>query len=83
VIQDHLAYEEDRALELILRHHFGDNFPERQRKLKRDLATLINWCVAVEATKGKFSLRADEHPPFLLVLLGQMGIYNKQEVEKS
>jgi hypothetical protein len=75
VIKDHLEYEEQHALEAILCHHLSPGAPHGP--LKRDLATFINWVRATEATKSKFSVLADEHPPFLIVLLGQMGIYSK------
>ena len=70
MINDFLPYEEQHALEAILRHH-GKG---QDSALAKDLATLCNWIRLAEQARFNRSLR----PPFLLVLLSGMGIYGSE-----
>jgi hypothetical protein len=84
MIKDHLEYEEQHALEAILRHHLPDEVPVGglvdYGPLKHDLATFINWMVEVQKAKTKFG--NPPQPPYLLALLGQLGIYGREVVKK-
>jgi hypothetical protein len=82
MIKDHLEYDQQHALEAILRHHLDlpGLDPVRRGQLKHDLATFINWIIAEKDSKLRFGSGGE--PPPLIVLLGQMGLYSKHEAEK-
>lgn len=71
MIRDFLDWETQHALELILHHHGVDD-----PVLTKNLATLINWVKADQEAKRRFG---GDQPPYLLVLLGQMGIYTPKK----
>lgn len=75
MLSDMLPYEEQHALETILSHHEVDN-----PQLTKDLAMFCNWVREDEKDKGRFGA---PQAPFLLVLLGQMGIYAKRLKARS
>lgn len=68
-----LPYEEQKALEQILRHHQVED-PE----LTKHLAEFINW--VKDAEKAKSSFHRTE-PPFLIGVLSSMGIYGGEVLE--
>lgn len=74
MINDFLDYEAQKTLEAICRFHGADD-PE----LIKHLATFANWIRADE--QAKFNRNAK--PPFLLVLLSQMGIYGAAALEPA
>ncbi len=75
MIRDFLDWEEQHALELILKHHGVDD-----PALVTHLAQFINWIKADDEAKRRFG---GPKPPYLLVLLGQMGIYTPKEKEPT
>jgi len=81
MIKDHLEYDQQHALEAILRHHLGPPLEGEllEQELKRDLATFINWIIAEKDSKLRFGPGGE--PPPLIVLLGQMGLYSKEKAE--
>lgn len=70
MINNFLPYEEQDALEKILAHHGVHN-----EELTKALAMFGNWIRADERSKANFG--GEPPPPFLLVLLGQLGLYTK------
>lgn len=72
MINNFLPYQEQKALEAIARHHGVDS-----EAFLRDMAIFANWVRTDEKDKGRLS-RVPE-APFLIVLLGQMGIYTKSK----
>lgn len=70
MIKSYLPYEEQKALEAILRHHSVDD-----EKLRNDLATFANWIRLDEADKTR--LNRIPQAPYLISLLSGMGIYGK------
>jgi hypothetical protein len=69
MINDFLPYEEQKALEAILRKH-GKG---QDTMMAKDLATFCNWIHAHDQAQTRFNRTAE--PPFLLTLLSSMGIY--------
>ena len=68
-----LPWDEEDALRRILRHH---NVAV-SREIVRDLSTLINWMLECERAKSHLT---ETPPPFLLTVLGGMGIYGAEVV---
>ena len=75
MLQSHLPWEEQDTLVKILRYHGVDD-PD----LTKHLAEFCNWIRADERAKGRFGA---EQPPFLLVLLSQMGILTPKKKEPA
>lgn len=76
MLSSYLDYQEASTLKAILRHHGV----EPTDKLVDNLGTLLNWTRADERAKHRLTAGADQ-PPFLLVLLSQMGIYGNAALE--
>lgn len=74
MISDRLPYDEQDALETILRFHGADD-----PALVNRLATLINWVHEFERAK----LDRSRRPPFLISLLGMMGIWGKDALKPN
>lgn len=73
MISDHLPYEQQDALERILRHHGVDD-----PALIKDLATFGNWIALDVEDKTHFRV---PQAPFLLALLGMMGVLHPKKKE--
>ena len=73
MLNDFLPYEEQDTLRKILAYHGADD-PE----LVKHLAQFCNWIHEYE--RAKFQLHPEE-PPYLLVLLSQMGILTPRKKE--
>jgi len=78
MIHDSLPYEEQHALETILRHHGVDPRGDGTQ-LTKDLAQLGNWIH--QAERSKFD--RNQKPPFLIALLSMMGIYGKKDPDRD
>lgn len=76
MLHDFLPPGEHEALEAILAHH-GVTDPA----LTKHLARLINWVHLEEQVKGQ--VQPPKYPPYLTVLLGQMGIYSRKEASRA
>ena len=76
MLSPYLDYQEATTLKAILRHHDIDPTD----KLVENLGTFLNWTRADERAKHRLTGGADQ-PPFLLVLLSQMGIYGAAALE--
>jgi len=75
MLKDYLAYDEQQALESICRFHNVDD-----SELIKHLAEFCNWTRADEAAKGHLG---GDSPPFLIVLLSQLGIYGGAALAKA
>jgi hypothetical protein len=75
ILNDWLDYDEQQTLEAILRFHEVED-PD----LVKRLATFINWVRADEKAKSRLQ---GEQPPYLLVLLSQMGIWGKNALSPA
>ncbi len=64
-----IAYDEEQALKAVLNHHDVKDDPD----LTEDLCHLIEWAHEDEAHR----LGGGSPPPFLVTLLGQMGLYTR------
>lgn len=71
MLKSWLDYDERGALQAILRHH-GIDPDDGDGQLLADLSTFCNWTRADEQAKAGLT---GQHPPLLLVLLGQLGIW--------
>lgn len=77
MIEESLPYEEQHALESILRHHQIDPKSDEGKALAKDLAALGNWIHDYE--HAKFDRNAT--PPLLLAFLSTRGIYGSDVLE--
>lgn len=77
MIEESLPYEEQHALESILRRHQIDPKSDDGRALAKDLAALGNWIH--DAERAKFN--RNDTPPLLLALLSTRGIYGRDVLE--
>ncbi|MGZ3336138.1 MAG: hypothetical protein ACXVB5_11490 [Isosphaeraceae bacterium] len=68
MIHSWLPHEEQDALRKILAHHGLDD-----TELTRHLAEFCNWIHLHEQSKN-----SPQHPPFLITVLGGMGIYPRR-----
>lgn len=75
-MKSHLDYPEGDALKRILRHH---DIP-LTGALMDNLGQFINWIHRMDAAKASF--RSDAEPIPLISLLGGMGIYGKEYIDK-
>jgi hypothetical protein len=73
----HLDYTEDDALKRILRHH---DVPVTSALLN-SISQLINWVRETERVKASFTPH-DHGPTPMISLLGAMGIYGKEYIDK-
>lgn len=76
MINNHLPYEQQKALEAICRSH-----GVQDKDLIADLATFGNWIRTDEQDKAR--LNRVPQAPYLIVLLSTMGIYGKKVLDKS
>ena len=67
-----IPYEEEDAVKRILRHHNVNITP----KLVSDLSALISW------VREKERRAPHQHPPLLITVLSQMGIYGGELLDK-
>ena len=74
MINSHLPYEEQHALEAILRHH-GLDPKGGAAQLTADLASFGNWIH--QAEQARLRLGSSTPPPFLIAFLSGLGVYGK------
>jgi hypothetical protein len=72
---DMLPYNEEDALRRILRHHGID-----KPAAVTDLSALLDW--VHQSEQAKVALRRGTEPMPLLSLLGTLGIYGKEAIDK-